>query len=214
MHARSPPGSPTGCALRVRFAAWILGGVSYQKPRILLNYKDLLFTLLPLVLIVVAFAGLASQCTFAANGPTPGQIPNFDARAALQSDARTLSFPIRDPEVPDSWTPNSGSRDTIVGEGGGQVSTIGYITDTGAYMRMTQSDATEQALARFVIGSRYASGTEQVGDQKWVVYAEPAEETVWIADFGASRVLITGAGGAGAFTTLAQAITAAQPLTR
>lgn len=184
----------------------------YQKPRILLNYKDLLFSLLPLVLIVVVFAGVASQCSFAAQGPTQGQIPTFDAEAALESDARTLSFPIRDPEVPESWTPNSGSRDTIVGAGGGQVSTIGYITDAGTYMRMTQSDATEQALSRFVLGSRYASGVEQVAGQKWVVYAEPTEETAWIADFGDARVLITGAGNAAAFTTFAEAITTARPL--
>ncbi|MBF6355367.1 DUF4245 domain-containing protein [Nocardia higoensis] len=186
--------------------------MSYQKPRILHNYKDLLFSLLPLVLIVVVFAGLASQCSFAAQGPTPGQIPTFDAATALESDARTLPFPIRDPEVPDSWTPNSGSRDTIVGAGGGQVSTVGYITEAGTYMRMTQSNATEQALSRFVLGSRYAGGVEQISGQKWVVYAEPTEETAWIADFGDVRVLITGAGNASAFTTLAQAVTAAQPL--
>ncbi|WP_040798177.1 DUF4245 domain-containing protein [Nocardia higoensis] len=188
--------------------------MSYQKPRILLNYKDLLFSLLPLVLIVVVFAGLASQCSFAAKGPIQGQIPTFDAAAALQSDARTLSFPIRDPEVPESWTPNSGSRDTIVGEGGGQVSTVGYITDAGTYMRMTQTNATERSLSRFVLGSRYAGGVEQIGGQKWVVYAEPTEETAWIADFGKVRVLISGAGDDAAFTTLAQAITAAQPLAR
>lgn len=205
---------PTGCVLRWYPTAWILEGVSYQKPRILHNYKDLLFSLLPLVLLVVVFAGLASQCSFAAQGPTQGQIPNFDARAALQSDARTLSFPIRDPEVPESWKPNSGSRDTIVGEGGGQVSTVGYITDAGTYMRMTQTNATERSLTRFVLGSRYAGGTEQIGGQKWVVYAEPTEETAWVADFGDARVLITGAGDNAAFTTLAQAVAAAQPLTR
>lgn len=188
------------------------GSVSYQKPRILNDYRDLFWSLIPLVLIAVVFAGLASQCSFAAKGPTQGQIPHFDVNAALSVDAKSMPFPIRNPSLPEGWTPNSGSRDTITTSGGGPVSTVGYITPQGTYMRMSQSSATEEALSRFVLGSRYGTGTEQVGDQKWVVYAEQGSETAWIGDFGRSRVLITGAGNHAAFTTLAAAVTAAQPL--
>ncbi|MEV6278075.1 DUF4245 domain-containing protein [Nocardia sp. NPDC051832] len=188
--------------------------MSYQKPRILLNYKDLFFSLIPLVLIVVVFAGVASQCSFAAKGPTQGAIPHFDIKSALASDAKSLTFPIRNPAVPADWTPNSGSRASIAGPGGGAVSTVGYITHQGTYMQLTQTDATEEALARFVLGSRYASGTQPLGNQQWTVYAEPTEETAWIADLGAARVLIKGAGNEGAFKTLAEAVAAAQPLAR
>ncbi|MEV0299269.1 DUF4245 domain-containing protein [Nocardia sp. NPDC050710] len=188
--------------------------MSYQKPRILHDYKDLFFSLIPLVLIAVVFAGLASQCSFSAKGPTEGQIPKFDVAAALTADARTLPFPIRNPVLPEQWRPNSGSRNTITAAGGGPVSTVGYITAQGTYMQLTQSSATDEALARFVLGSRYATGTEQIGDQKWTVFTEPTEETAWIADFGQSRVLIKGAGDQAAFTTLAQAVTIAQPLSR
>ncbi|MEV2219375.1 DUF4245 domain-containing protein [Nocardia vinacea] len=188
--------------------------MSYQKPRILNDYRDLFWSLIPLVLIAVVFAGLASQCSFAGKGPTQGQIPHFDVTAALANDAKTMPFPIRNPSLPEHWTPNSGSRDTITTTGGGPVSTVGFITPQGTYMRMSQSSATEESLSRFVLGSRYGTGTEQVGDQKWVVYAEQGSETAWIADFGQSRVLITGAGNHAAFTTLAAAIAAAQPLHR
>ncbi|WP_054816309.1 DUF4245 domain-containing protein [Nocardia arizonensis] len=188
--------------------------MSYQKPRVLHDYKDLFFSLIPLVLIAVVFAGLASQCSVAATGPTAGKIPHFDVRSALIADARTLPFPVRDPGMPGDWTPNSGSRDTITGPGGGPVSTVGYITPAGAYMQLTQTGATEEMLARHVLGSRYASGVQQVGEQRWTVYAEPTEETAWIADFGQSRVLIKGAGDAAAFTTLAGAVTSARPLSR
>ncbi|MGN2636025.1 DUF4245 domain-containing protein [Nocardia takedensis] len=188
--------------------------MSYQKPRILHDYKDLFFSLIPLVLIAVVFAGLASQCSFSATGPTEGRIPQFDARAALAADARTLPFPVRDPAMPEDWTPNSGSRDTIIGAGGGPVSTVGYITPGGAYMRLSQSNAADDVLARHILGSRFASGTQTVGDQRWTVFAEPAEETAWVADFGGSRVLITGSGDAASFTTLATAVTTARPLTR
>ncbi|MFC3960608.1 DUF4245 domain-containing protein [Nocardia jiangsuensis] len=183
-----------------------------QKPRILHDYRDLFFSLIPLVLIAVVFAGLASQCSFSATGPTQGRIPHFDVDAALGSDARTLPFPIRNPELPADWTPNSGSRETITAAGGGPVSTVGYITGDGTYVRLSQSSATEEQLARFVLGSRYPTGTVDVDGVKWVVYSEPTEENAWVADLGAVRVLVTGAGNEAAFRTLAGATTAARPL--
>lgn len=186
--------------------------MSYQKPRILHDYRDLLLSLIPLVLIAVVFAGAASQCSFSAGGPTQGPIPSFDAAAALRSDAENLSFPIREPRLPANWSPNSGSRDTITEAGGGTVSTIGYITPQGTYMQLSQSNATEEALARHIADTRYASGTQQIGERKWVVYGDPDTEPSWIADFGETRVLIRGAGDGDAFTTLARAVTEARPL--
>ncbi|WP_459547910.1 DUF4245 domain-containing protein [Nocardia sp. X0981] len=186
--------------------------MSYQKPRILHDYRDLFFSLIPLVLIAVVFAGLTSQCSFAANGPTQGAVPSFDAAAALRSDAQNLSFPVREPALPQNWTPNSGRRDTITESGGGTVSTIGYVTGAGTYMELNQSDATEEVLAGHIVGGRYASGTQQIDGRKWIVYAEPGAEPAWVADFGTSRVLIRGAGDTTAFETLARAVTSAQPL--
>ncbi|MEU1983454.1 DUF4245 domain-containing protein [Nocardia sp. NPDC019395] len=183
-----------------------------QKPRILNDYRDLLFSLIPLVLIAVVFAGVTSQCSFAANGPTQGTVPSFDAPSALRSDAQNLRFPIREPALPENWKPNSGSRDTVTGAGGGTVSTIGYITGAGTYMQLNQSDATEDVLVDHIVGARYATGTRETGGQKWVEYAEPDAEPAWVADFGDSRVLIRGAGDTAAFETMAAAVTAARPL--
>lgn len=179
------------------------------KPRILNDWKDLIWSLLPLVLICLVIAGIASQCTFTSKGPTQGQIPHFDAHISLVDDARTLGFPVREPALSKDWTPNSGSHDKF-GEASG--STVGYITPQGSYMRLTQSNAAEEVLAKNVVGTRYATGTEQIGDRKWVVYAEPGTEPAWITDFGDVRVLIKGAGNRGSFTTLATAVGNAKPL--
>ncbi len=184
------------------------GGVPNTKPRIMNDWKDLFWSLLPLVLICLVIAGIASQCTFSANGPTAGQIPNFDAHTALAEDARQLPFDIREPALPADWKPNSGSRDP------GVSSTVGYITPQGSYMQLTQSNAAEEVLAKKIVGTRYATGTQQVGARKWVVYAEPGTEPAWITDFGDTRVLIKGAGNAGSFTVLATAIGNAPALPR
>lgn len=192
---------------------WILVAVSPQKKhRIFNDYRDLFWSLIPLVLMAVVLAGAASQCTVATNGPTQGQVPFFDADAALKSDAKTLSFPIRKPELPEGWRSNSGSRDTVTAAGGGPISTVGYLTPQDTYMRYSQSSATEEALSRHVLGSRYPTDTVDVDGKTWVVYTEPTEETAWIADYGDVRILITGAGNEAAFRTLAGAIGVAQPL--
>lgn len=193
---------------------WILVAVAQQKHRIFNDYRDLFWSLIPLVLIAIVLAGAASQCTVATNGPTQGQVPHFDADSALRADAKSLPFPIRKPELPQDWVSNSGSRETIVAAGGGPMSTVGYLTPQGTYMRFSQSSASEEALARHVLGSRYATGTQDVAGQKWVVFTEPTEESAWIADLGGVRVLITGAGNEAAFTTLAKAVTTAQPLSK
>ncbi len=176
------------------------------------DYRDLIWSLVPLVLICVVLAAVASQCTFSTHGPTPGEVPNFDVRSALHDDARMLSFPIRDPAVPADWKSNSGSRDTITGPSGGTVSTVGYITGNGTYLQLSQSNATESALADHVVSTRSPSGTRMVGAQKWTVYHVSDSEPAWIADFGTSRVLIKGAAGEGAYSALANAVGAAQPL--
>ncbi|WP_040812307.1 DUF4245 domain-containing protein [Nocardia concava] len=190
--------------------------MSYQKPRSQNDYKDLLWSLASLVLICLVIAGIASQCSFSTGGPKQGQIPNFDVKAALTDDARLMSFPIRLPVLPDAdpdkWTPNSGSHDTITGTGGGQTSTVGYITPEGTYMQLTQSNASVDALDKKYASGRPASGSEQRGGQKWIVYAEQGSEPAWIADFGDSRVVIKGAGNGAAFNTLATAVSQAQPL--
>src|SRR4051794_14976368 len=98
------------------------GDVPNTKPRIMNDWKDLIWSLLPLVLICLVIAGIASQCTFTSRGPTAGQVPNFDAHTALAEDAKQLPFGIREPALPADWKPNSGNREP------GVSSTVGYIT--------------------------------------------------------------------------------------
>lgn len=182
------------------------------KPRILNDGKDMLWTLVPLVLACFAIAAIASQCSFSPGGPKSGPVPQFDVDGALKSDASSIGFPIRNPKVPDGWQANSGSRTDIAGTSGGKVTTVGYITPKGLYMQLTQSNASEDALVSNVIGQRTATGVEQIGSTKWVVYGEEGVEPAWVADFDQVRILIRGAGEAADFTALATAIGAARPL--
>ncbi|MBY6411727.1 DUF4245 domain-containing protein [Rhodococcus sp. BP-252] len=185
-----------------------------SKPRILNNNRDMVWSLIPLVIACLLIAGIASQCTLSPGGPKQGPIPNFDVDAALQYDASELSFPIRNPKVPEDWTPNSGSRQSISGDQGGDVSNVGFISGAGRYIRLTQSNATEDVLVPFAVGEpRYASGTQSIDGKEWIVYEQSDKEPVWVTDLGDVRLLVTGSGSNEEFTELATATTSATPLT-
>ncbi|ABG97643.1 conserved hypothetical protein [Rhodococcus jostii RHA1] len=181
-------------------------GVASDKPRILHNNRDMVWSLVPLVLFCVLIAGIASQCTFSPGGPTSGPIPSFDVDAALKYDAQDLPFPVRKPETPEGWTPNSGSRSIVSGDGGGDSSTVGFITEAGRYIQLTQSNAVETVLVPFVAGGpRTATGTEDVAGHSWIVYGGEGVEPIWVSDFGDVRLLVTGSASPEAFEQLATA---------
>lgn len=172
-------------------------------------------TMIPLVLIVLALAGLARACSFSPGGPSTGAPPSVDAHAALSEDARTVGFPVRLPVLPAGWVSNSGDRHTVPGAQGGVTADTGWITPKGAYLRLAQSSASEDALVADEVGRmRTASGTVSVDGRDWVAYAQPDAESVWVANLGDVRVLITGSGTDQDFRTLASATVQAAPLTR
>ena len=113
------------------------------------------WSLAPLVLGCILLAGMVGMCSFAPRGTNQGQIPTYDVATALRADAATLGFPIRLPQLPAGWQPNSGGRGGI--ENGrtdpstGQrlnaaTSIVGYISPTGMYLSLTQSNADEDKL--------------------------------------------------------------------
>jgi hypothetical protein len=187
--------------------------VASQKPRILHDTRDMAWSLIPLLLIMVVVAAIASQCSFSPGGPTAGPVPSFDVDAGLKYDARELDFPIRQPKVPEDWQANSGSRSIITGEQGGDSSTVGFITPDGRYVRFTQSNAGEDELVRFVAGEpRTATGAQSLAGRDWVVYGGEGVEPLWVSDFGDVRILIGGSGDEAEFRELATAAGAAEPL--
>jgi len=184
------------------------------------------WSLAPLVLACVVLAGLVGMCSFQPKGPTPGGVPTYDAATALQADADALSFPIRLPELPAGWQANSGTRSGIESgrtESGKQVravtSRVGYLTPSGMYLSLNQSNADETALVGSIYHGLHPTGVEDVDGVKWVVY-EGGEDTepVWTTRLdgpaGAVQLAVSGAGSIEEFRTLARATQNQQPLVR
>jgi hypothetical protein len=203
------------------------------KPRLLQDGRDMFWSLVPLVVGCIVLAGLVGMCSFQPGGSKQGVIPTYDAAAALHADAQTLGFPVRLPQLPAGWHPNSGGRGGI--ENGrtdpatGQrlsaaTSTVGYISPTGMYVSLTQSNADEDKLVGSIHPSAYPTGTVEVDGAHWVVYrgdgpgaqAESAAEPLWTTRLagpaGAAQIAITGAANPDQFRTLALATQLAPPL--
>ena len=190
------------------------------------------WSLAPLVLGCILLAGLVGMCSFEPGGSTRGTIPSYDASAALRADAKTLGFPIRLPQLPAGWQPNSGGRggiengrtDTATGQRlNAATSIVGYITPTGMYLSLTQSNADEDKLVGSIHPSQqavYPTRTVDVAGTSWVVYqggqgregTEPVWTTRLASPIGPTQIAITGAGNTDQFRTLASATQSQPPL--
>jgi hypothetical protein len=187
------------------------------------------WSLAPLVIGCILLAGMVGMCSFQPGRTNVGAIPSYDAAAALRADAATLGFPVRLPQLPAGWRSNSGNRGGI--ENGrsdastGQrlnaaTSTVGYITPSGQYLSLTQSDADEDKLVGSIHRSAFPTGAVDVAGANWVVYqgsgqgaeGEPVWTTALTGPGGRTQIAITGSGSTDQFRTLASATQSQPPL--
>lgn len=180
------------------------------KPRILQGNRDMFWSVVVLMVICGAFAGLAGLCTFSPSGPEQGPVPNYDAEASLQQDARSLEFPIRSPEVPEEWDSNSGRVQSFAGT---TSSHVGWVTGERSYVELVQSDAPEDAFRSLGGGPRPTMTMVPVAGQEWSVYTSDDESRpVWVLDRDDVRLAITGSAPSSDFESLAAAVQNAEPL--
>jgi hypothetical protein len=195
------------------------------KPRLLQDGRDMFWSLAPLVAVCIVLAAVLGMCSFAPGGSGPAPAPDYDAPAALQADADALHIPIRVPALPEGWHANSGSRAGIDAgrtDSSGRParavsSTVGFLSPTGMYMALIQSNADEEKLVNFIQSDMAPAGPQDVDGVQWVVYdgqgdAEPVWTTRLAGPSGPAQIAIKGAGGTDQYRTLAAAVQKQPPL--
>ncbi|MGQ9348228.1 DUF4245 domain-containing protein [Mycolicibacterium gilvum] len=226
------PGLPgAGDASEQAAAGYTVPVAKPAKSRLLQDGRDMFWSVAPLVLACVVLAGVLGMCSFAPTGPGAGPVPDYDAPAGLQADADALKIPIRVPQLPEGWQSNSGSRkgieagrtDPVSGQRVRAVaSVVGYLTPSGMYLSLTQSNADEDKLVASFSSEMVPTGVEDVDGVRWVVYqggerdGKP-NEPVWTAEVrgptGPAQLAVTGAGSADEYRMLAAATQSQPPLT-
>lgn len=181
-----------------------------EKPRMLQSGKDMIWTMVPLLALCVFIVFVSGNCSVGLTGQaSDDRIPSFDVEHALQADARDLPFPIRRPPTPEGWKPNSGSTQPV---GDTRVSNAGWITDAGAYVQLSQTGASEDALVGYLGGNdAMGAGTREIAGHRWVMYTADGRK-FWITDLGDVRIGVLSRGSDEDMTRLATSVLAQQPL--
>ncbi len=190
-----------------------------RKPaRSALTVRDMLVALGVLVVLVGLVGGVSRGCSFSPAGPTvdSAALPVVDAPAELRRLATFVPFPLRIPAVPAGWRSNSAEQDLVdpTDPARGRAVRVGYLTPEGRYLRLLQSDGTEEALLAAEVGAAAvaAQGTVDVAGLQFVVYRTEPDEPIWIGELDGVRVLITGSAGAPDYQALAGALVGGEQL--
>lgn len=123
-----------------------------------------------------------------------------------------MPFPIRRPPTPEDWKPNSGSTGEMAG--GATSSNVGWVTGTGAYLQLTQTNASEDDLVDKLGGDDVSSGTgtKHIGGHTWVTYSTHDDNKFWITDLSDVRIAVMSRGPDSEMEQMAQSVLAQQPL--
>jgi hypothetical protein len=179
--------------------------------------RDMVLSMVVLAVGVLILAGISTGFSFSPGGVSvnTSNLPTVDVPAELRAAESQVTFPLREPRLPDGWRPNSDSVDSL---GPAKAVRVGLITSGGRYLQLSQSNATPLALVRAAAGLAdgvgvSAIGTETVNSTKWTVYPGVRSEQSWVADQGTVRLFITGNGTTAEFRTLAAAVLTGRPVT-
>ncbi|MDK8891325.1 DUF4245 domain-containing protein [Corynebacterium macclintockiae] len=165
-----------------------MAGVQIQKPRAFQSTKDIVLSLVVLLFATFLTVGFTGLCSFKpGEADRSGPVQEVDADSVLQMDARSLSFPIRNPDMPDNWVANSVRRVSVGKE---PSSLVGWVIDGENYISLTQTGADYKAATQPDDEVREETGTETTGDVEWHVFTGDDARPLWVADLGDVRLIL------------------------
>lgn len=192
-----------------------------DKPRILQNRRDMVFTMVPLLALclIVLFASGNFTIGFGAD-PKDETVQPINPKGVYQVSADTLRFPVRMPGgagvldgVPEGWKATSTRDDDVVGS---KVFSVNYVTPEKNSLQLSQSGAPADVVLESVYGAKAKpSGTVPVEGRTWEVYGpNDKNRSAWVLQVDGAVLVVFGSGTVPRFTELAAAVQSQQPLPR
>lgn len=187
-----------------------MASVHIEKPRIFQSSKDMFLSLGVLLVAMFLMVGFTGLCSV--NPGTPeaeGPVTRVDAESALRMEARALDFPIRYPQMPQDWVPNSQRRTQV----GRQISVVtGWVIGGDKFISLTQTPAPLKDAQHPDDAVREQVRTETIDGHKWMVFEGEGARPLWITDLGDVRLLLEPLASDDVVRQVARAATQAQPL--
>ncbi|MDO4927583.1 MAG: DUF4245 domain-containing protein [Corynebacterium sp.] len=175
-----------------------------EKPRVLQNTRDILISLAVIVIVMVLTVGFTGMCTFNRGEPESGPVHEVDAHAFYELEAKSATFPLRDPGDIPEWTPNSARRIDIDGK---SAPTVGWVIGKDSYMQLSQTAVSETQIAEFYARSADETFTVNADAGEFTVTIYPGdddERAYYILDAGDVRLLASGAANREQYTEIFQ----------
>lgn len=164
------------------------------------------------VLLLATFltVGFTGMCSFNPGRPdATGPVNRVDAETVLKLDSRGLALPLRLPQMPDNWIPNSARRVTVGKE---PSSLVGWVIDRSAYISLTQTKAPLKAAKKPDDEVRTEVGTEEVSGVTWhKLHGDGNVRPIWVADIGSHRAIIKAMASEDNVRALASAFAVTKP---
>lgn len=181
-----------------------------------LRMRDMIGAIVVLLVIIGVLVTFTRGCSFDPGGPdvSPGSAPSVDASAKLRDAAGSVTFPVRRPELPDGWRPNSSSTSPVgTGASANVVVRVGWVTPEGRYLQLSQSGARAEEVLSVETGESSAStGSVEVSGVTWSVHSSRRDEVAWLTTLDGTVTVVTGSGTEEEFRELASSVLAAEPL--
>ncbi|WP_084176255.1 DUF4245 domain-containing protein [Actinokineospora spheciospongiae] len=182
------------------------------KNRLNQGLRDMVLSLIALLVIIAALLLFNKSCSFNPGGPAAdtSSLPTVDVEKQFEQVAGTLDFPLRLPSVPGEWRANSSS--TGPAAPASVVVRVGWLTPE-RYVQLSQSGADPADLVRAETENESPpTGSVEVDGTQWTVHPGRRAERAWTVDLGDTSALITGTGTEEEFRTLARAVQTGRPV--
>lgn len=184
--------------------------VRIEKPRVFQSSRDLILSLGVLLLAMFLVVGFTGLCSVDPGAPeAKGPVNEVEAESILRMDAQALDFPIRYPEMPEGWVPNS-QRRTQVGQ---EMSVVtGWVIDGDKFISLTQTPAKMKDARQPDDDYREEVRTENINGQEWTVLEGEDARPIWVTDLGDVRLILEALATDDLVKQAAEAATKAKPL--
>ncbi|WP_235923005.1 DUF4245 domain-containing protein [Corynebacterium lizhenjunii] len=185
-----------------------------EKPKIFEGGRDMVLSLGVTVLMMLVVVGATGLCTINPEETDYARSNPVDSRTFIDLESRTTDTPLRHPDVPEGWSPNSARRTSLAGQ---SAAVVGWVTAQDGFVQAAQTSVElEDALKNYDGNYRGERSTIDVDGTPVQVYAsdERGVRELWGFDLGDARVILTGSASEDDFRTLVRAFRAAAPLAR
>jgi hypothetical protein len=196
----------------------IISTVKIEKPRTFSTSRDLFISLGVLGVIMALSVGFTGMCSYdPGSADKSGPVQEVDVDTILGTEARSLSFPVRNPEVPEDWQANSGRRISVDDE----PSTVaGWVIDERYYVSLTQTDVELEDAVDFQNGEDTAvreetdthSSPGEDGPVTWHIYTGEDARSLWAADLDGVTLMVSGTASPEMYETMADRVVKTEPI--